>query len=277
MTVHPGSQSPGALATDDPSAPDAARERRRGRAAGGAVARRSPGQRRGLALALVGALVGGLVGLVVSLGNPEEPTAVTRLSFVQDPPLPGEQASTSPDAVDRFVQTQILILTGADIRDTVAEALGLGDELTLAAQQVGATDIVELQVQAATLDAAREASTAVIEEYEQQRRDAVTAQFDALLAGIEAELADLQVRLGRDDDSVLATATATEYSRLLASRSELVLQRSGEQDFVQAVGSPRAATVGGTGTVVQAVLLGLLLGAVVGVALALIVQRTRPE
>ncbi len=276
MTVHPGSQSPGALATDDPSAPDAARERRRGRAAGGAVARRSPGQRRGLALALVGALVGGLVGLVVSLGNPEEPTAVTRLSFVQDPPLPGEQASTSPDAVDRFVQTQILILTGADIRDTVAEALGLGDELTLAAQQVGATDIVELQVQAATLDAAREASTAVIEEYEQQRRDAVTAQFDALLAGIEAELADLQGRLGRDD-SVLATATATEYSRLLASRSELVLQRSGEQDFVQAVGSPRAATVGGAGTVVQAVLLGLLLGAVVGVALALIVQRTRPE
>ncbi len=276
MTVHPGSQSPGALATDDPSAPDAARERRRGRAAGGAVARRSPGQRRGLALALVGALVGGLVGLVVSLGNPEEPTAVTRLSFVQDPPLPGEQASTSPDAVDRFVQTQILILTGADIRDTVAEALGLGDELTLAAQQVGATDIVELQVQAATLDAAREASTAVIEEYEQQRREAVTAQFDALLAGIEAELADLQGRLGRDD-SVLATATATEYSRLLASRSELVLQRSGEQDFVQAVGSPRAATVGGTGTVVQAVLLGLLLGAVVGVALALIVQRTRPE
>ncbi len=240
------------------------------------MARRSPGQRRGLALALVGALVGGLVGLVVSLGNPEEPTAVTRLSFVQDPPLPGEQASTSPDAVDRFVQTQILILTGADIRDTVAEALGLGDELTLAAQQVGATDIVELQVQAATLDAAREASTAVIEEYEQQRREAVTAQFDALLAGIEAELADLQGRLGRDD-SVLATATATEYSRLLASRSELVLQRSGEQDFVQAVGSPRAATVGGTGTVVQAVLLGLLLGAVVGVALALIVQRTRPE
>ncbi|MGY1727104.1 hypothetical protein ACI79J_09020 [Geodermatophilus sp. SYSU D01062] len=277
MTVHPGSESPGALATDDSRAAEPTQERRRGRAAGGAVARRSTSQRRGLALALIGALLGGLIGLVVALGNPETPTAVTRVSFVQDPTLPGEQASTSPDAIDRFIQTQILILTGPDIRDTVADALGLGDELTLTAQQVGATDVVELQVQAGTEDAARDASTAVIEQYDQQRRAAVTARVDALLAGVEAEIGDLEGRLGSDDDSALASATATEYSRLLASRSQLVLLQSGDQAYTQVVGSPRATSVGGAGAVVQATLIGLLLGAVVGIALALILQRVRTE
>ncbi len=241
------------------------------------MARRSRDQRRGLALALVGALLGGLVGLVVSLSDPAAPTAVTRLSFVQDPPLPGEQASTSPDAVDRFIQTQILILTGPDIRDTVADGLGLGDEFTLTAQQIGASDVVELQVQADTQDAARAASTAVIEQYGEQRRAAVTTQLEALLAGIEAEIADLRIALAGDEDGVLASATATEYSRLLASRSQLVLLRSGNQEYAQVVGSPRDTTVGGAGAVVQAVLLGLLLGVVVGVALALILQRTKSE
>ncbi|SFO10199.1 hypothetical protein SAMN05660359_01399 [Geodermatophilus obscurus] len=218
-----------------------------------------------------------MIGFIVSLSDPEAPTAITRLSFVQDPVLPGEQATTSPDAKDRFIQTQILILTGADIRDSVAEGLGLGDELMLTAQQVGATDVVELQVQAGTEEAARDASTAVIEQYDQQRRAAVTAQVDALLAGIEAEIVDLQGRLSADDDSALATATATEYSRLLASRSQVVLLRSGDQEYTQVVGSPRATTVGGAGAVVQATLLGLLLGTVVGIALALLIQRTRTE
>jgi hypothetical protein len=228
-------------------------------------------------LALVGAILGGLVGLVVSLSDPEAPTAVTRLSFVPDPALPGEQTSTGTDARDRFIQTQILILTGPDIRDTVAGALGLGNELTLTAQQVGATDVVELQVQADTDGAAREASTAVIQQYDQQRAAAVTARVDAMLAGIEREIADLESALTTDDESALATATGTEYSRLLASRSQLLLLRAGDQAYTEVIGSPRATAVGGAGTVVQAVLLGLLLGAVVGIALALILQRTKSE
>ncbi|PRY48141.1 hypothetical protein LY71_11027 [Geodermatophilus tzadiensis] len=202
---------------------------------------------------------------------------MTRLSFVQDPVLPGEQPSTSTDARDRFIQTQILILTGPDIHDTVADALGLGDEFTLTAQQVGATDVVELQVQSDTEISARDASTAVIEQYDQQRSASVTARVDALLAGIEAEIADLQGALNAEGDSALATATGTEYSRLLASRSQLVLLRSGDQEFTQVVGAPRASAVGGAGTVVQATLIGLLLGAVVGIALALILQRVRTE
>ncbi|WP_106278380.1 hypothetical protein [Geodermatophilus tzadiensis] len=228
-------------------------------------------------MAAIGAILGGLVGLVVSLSDPETPTAVTRLSFVQDPVLPGEQPSTSTDARDRFIQTQILILTGPDIHDTVADALGLGDEFTLTAQQVGATDVVELQVQSDTEISARDASTAVIEQYDQQRSASVTARVDALLAGIEAEIADLQGALNAEGDSALATATGTEYSRLLASRSQLVLLRSGDQEFTQVVGAPRASAVGGAGTVVQATLIGLLLGAVVGIALALILQRVRTE
>jgi hypothetical protein len=213
----------------------------------------------------------------VSLGSPEAPSAVTRLSFVQDPVLPGEQAASSPDATDRFIQTQLLILTGPDIRDAVAETLGLGEELTLTAQQVGATDVVELRVEADTEDVAREASTAVIEQYDQQRRAAAAAQFDALLAGVETEIASLQTALGAEEEGALANAAATEYSRLLASRSQLLLLRSGDQQYAQVIGVPRAMSVGGAGAVVQAILVGLLLGAVVGVALALLLQRTRTE
>ncbi len=277
MTVHPGPESPGALATDDSPAAEPVRERRRGRAAGGAAAQRPRGQRRALALALIGALLGGLIGLVVSLGDPESPTAVTRMSFVQDPVLPGEQASTSPEAIDRFIQTQLLILTGPDVRDGVAESLGLGDELILTAQQVGATDIVELQVQAGTEDAATQASAAVIEQYDQQRRTAVNAQVDALLTAVEATIANLEAALGGGEDGALASATATEYSRLLASRSQLALLRSGDQQFTQVLGTPRVTAVGGAGAAVQAAFIGFLLGAVVGVALALLLQRTRPE
>ncbi len=277
MTVHPGPESPGALATDDAPASGPARERRRGRGAGGPAAQRPRNQRRGLAIALIGALLGGLVGLVVSLGSPEAPSAVTRLSFVQDPVLPGEQAASSPDATDRFIQTQLLILTGPDIRDAVAETLGLGEELTLTAQQVGATDVVELRVEADTEDVAREASTAVIEQYDQQRRTAVNAQVDALLTAVEASIANLEAALGGGEDGALASATATEYSRLLASRSQLALLRSGDQQFTQVLGTPRVTAVGGAGAAVQAAFIGFLLGAVVGVALALLLQRTRPE
>ncbi|GAB3321580.1 hypothetical protein GCM10027451_43260 [Geodermatophilus aquaeductus] len=276
MTVHPGAESTERLVPDDDPG-ERAQGRRRGRQAAGPAAQRSRGQRRALALAVVTALLGGLVGLVVAVSDPAPPTAVTRLSFVQDPTLPGEQSSSSPDATDRFIQTQILILTGADIRDAVSDALGLGDDLTLSAQQVGSTDIVELQVQAGTDDAARDASDAVIAQYDQQRVAAVTAQVDALLAGVEAEIADLETALASDENGALAGATATEYSRLLSSRSQLVLLRSGEQAYTQVVSAPRSMSVGGAGAAVQATLLGLLLGALVGVAMALLLQRVRTE
>jgi hypothetical protein len=197
------------------------------------------------------------------------------LTFVPDPTFPGEQSNDSPDVTDRFIQTQILLLTGSDIRDGVAESLHLGDTLSLTAQQVGATDVVKFGVQARTPGDAARASTAVVQLYDQQRRAALTVQVDAMLRGVDAQLRDLRRSLA-GGGGALTAAASNEYSRLFAYRNQLALIGTANDSFAHLVDQPRAQVDDTVGGVVRQVALGLLAGAVTGAALALILQRFRP-
>src|SRR3712207_3277399 len=68
------------------------------------------------------AVLGGLASLALTVTAPQMGSAVTVMTVAPDPLIPGQDSGV-PGDMNRFIQTQILILAGADLRDAVAESL----------------------------------------------------------------------------------------------------------------------------------------------------------
>jgi hypothetical protein len=233
----------------------------------GSIARRSGPLRgnlhrvfRSLTPVLVGVLLGAVTGFVIGAVTVPRPVAIARIEVAPDPPLDG--APSTPD-LDRFIQTEVLVLSGGDLSNTVSRRLELKDPLDVTATQVGPTDIVELQVHASTETQAVKAAGALIDTYRRQRADSLGARVQSALDVVRRQLTGLrQVTQGSRSDA--------EYTRLLGSRNDLQLIRDSEQGHVTTVLKPRAVKQTGLGRALRFELIGAVLGALLGLVIVLL-------
>jgi hypothetical protein len=126
-----------------------------------------------------------------------------------------------------------------------------------------------------TAGAAKRASAAVITQYDERRRAAFQSQVDELLTGLDTQLTALKTALEPGAGGPLKDPRTTEYSRLLAQRNQLALMNAESGSYTRVIDQPRAEPQGGPATALKALAVGMLLGAVVGAALTLLIQRFR--
>lgn len=234
------------------------------------TAPRRPRTSRLVALVAVLALLGGALGLTLALTNPPEPSATVRFVVLPDPDLPGD--SQGSDDQDRFVQTQLLVLGGGDMRAKVADALDVPRAPDVDAVQVGGTDVVEVTVSGATSRAATRGAGEVLRIYNDQRDAAFAAKANALDGALAQQLKTVQSALQRPDasgSSGLESSAATEYARLLATSNDLGLVSAADRAFTSLVQTP-TPVVHSTGALeARDAVLGLLAGLLVGLAVVL--------
>jgi Mrp family chromosome partitioning ATPase len=270
----PPTGSPSITARGDMSYVEAPRERRRRWAAVGPIGR---GVADAVGLMLVFALVLGGLGAASAFWRPDY-HADALISVRPDPPVLNGQSDSASDAQDRFVQSQLLIINGPQLRAEVVRRLGLRDGVSITASQVGTTSVVQVTGGAKSRSGAENvADTAVVVYVEGHRAD-VDDRARAALSVVDQQLTAARAAMGgpHADPSTQGDAAVAEYTRLLALRSQLTLARLQAEQAVATVQTAHAADAQRAVSPVQRGVLFGLLGAVLGLALAILRRRNSP-
>lgn len=234
------------------------------------------GARRGAWPALVSlALVSLVLGLLVGFGPRalagDRYEAAALLLVRPDPVALGGTENASPEASDRFVQTQVLLLETPEVlAAAVGNGSGSGDDPALAVRQVGLTDVVELRATGESAAEAVDVANRVADYYLDQRRSAVLQRAEQEGAVLEQQLAQLRVdgSAGAGDDS-----TVVEAARLRSQLNQLALTAaSGRSSVISRASSDTAEAVGAP---LRTALFVGLLSFGLGVGLLLLRQRQK--
>ena len=113
---------------------------------GGAPRKR--GAIRAMLPVLICILIGAEVGLGLGLLSAPDPQATARIQVVPDPSVSGNLPDTSQ--ANRFVQGEVLKISGDDLQEQAQTAVGGAPALSITATQVESTDVVEVTVVAST-------------------------------------------------------------------------------------------------------------------------------
>jgi Mrp family chromosome partitioning ATPase len=250
-------------------------------------------------LVLVGALLGTAAGSLLASGGPVVYTSEGLLG-VQPPP--GTQQS------DRYVATQMVILTSSGVTQAVSERPDVGLEPTetreaVEFEQLPTTDVVSITATASTPELAQAIVRGYIETYTEfvrtQYDDARQAERDAIeasIAAVEERLAQVDARaeeltapfLGNTVtgiptieqlDPALATtrnALTEQYRQLLTAGSSLDLSTTEEvrSRLVQEASLP---TEPATSEQPLYIVAGMFLGIILGVTGATVAARLSPK
>lgn len=220
---------------------------------------------RSLQIVLLCVLLATAAGFAIGVAGGLRPLGVARIEVRPDPALTGDLEVT-PD-LDDFVQAELLVLAGDDLGATVMQSMGLSKPLEITATQVGTTNVVEVTVGAATEGRAVDGAQVLIDAYRQRREQDLGDRVDATRSVVERQLD----RLGR------SSRTEAEYARLLGLRNQLQLIAESDQGQVRVVQRPRAADQSLWVNGLRAAVIGLVLGALLGLLVALLRNRWTPS
>ncbi len=212
---------------------------------------------------VVAAIIGALLGLVVSALIPTRYSATT--SLVVSPLVTNPFTNTRDDV---NIRTEAEVLRSREVAERASEALG--EPLTAGSYLLSQVDvaapsgsqILQVTVQASTPEQAAEAADALSLAYLEFRREGAAEIAERYLATIDEQLAQLQA----DGSGSSATLVAV----LQQQRLSVMLSSPEPGRIIGAATVPsRAATPG----VAIAVIAGAAVGALGGVALALLRER----
>jgi hypothetical protein len=234
---------------------------------------------RALALALLGAVLVGTCAALLALRDYPLYEAQQQIRLLADPVVGDEVVVDDRSDDDNFVDTELVTLNGPELREEVRRVTGL-DDLVLDVVQVGTSNVVEVTARSSSPEVDRAAASAV-ERYVRDRRQALQDRILSIGGEVERQLraaADEIRRIG-DEDSVTAQvqrgALTSEYTRLLEQRNTLQVASDASERLVQVV---RSAEAGGVDQVVSPLrnaALGGVVGAVLGLAAGLALNRLR--
>lgn len=233
---------------------------------------RPRGRLRAYVPVIVGLVLGAGVGLGLGLTTPPEPAAIASLEIVPDPTLAGGVLDSNQ--ANRFVQGEVLVLGGDDLEDRAKSAVPGARATEVTALQVGATDVVQLRVVSPTGTEAEAITQAMIDAYSLGRQQAYTRSIDASISVVNKQLKALPSASG---SRAARERTSVEYSRLLALKNELQLNRSSAQlQQVPIVQRPRLDDQSRWPGAARNGFVGLVLGGLLGLLVKLVVDR-RPR
>lgn len=215
---------------------------------------------------LICILIGAEVGLGLGLLSAPDPQATARIQVVPDPSVSGNLPDTSQ--ANRFVQGEVLKISGDDLQEQAENAVGGTPALSITATQVESTDVVEVTVVASTDNEAVQLTQALIQAYADGREQAFDQGIDASLAVVNGQLTSLA------KSSAPRSDTGLEYTRLLAQRNGLQLARDSRQTAVPVILRPRVVEQSRWPTAVRDAFVGLVLGGLLGLVLKLLVDRS---
>ncbi len=265
---------------DQPARPDATTRHDGGRAARGSRAR----WRRSLLAAAVGAvLLGVLAGALAATLDREVGASSLVLSSpdpaaVENPVDPNSVGDESARNAT-YLETELVYLSGADLAQQTAAALG-GGSPSLTAARVGDSNVVEITATAASAATAREQAQTATDLYVEGRRQRLADRITTQLTALDTQITQTTDELTQLDANIVQTTAQQQQSQTLRTRyaDQLavrdVLQRAqADVDRVASVVQP-AVLRGSPGLppFVWGGLLGAVLGALVGAAAPLLLR-----
>lgn len=221
----------------------------------------------------------GVLGLVVGavLGGLSRPpvSATAQLTLSQDP-ASGPTSSATADDTDRFVQGEVLVLTGHDLRARVTDQLALPAEPVVTAVQVGLTSVLDVSVQTTRADDARPALARLVALYTTDLQRRFAAGIDKQVGVLDEQLTQISTSLtvaASAPPVQLQPALVTEYTRLLAARNQAEEARAAAPQLVQVTQNVRVQLPRSSSAALRDGALGLLVGLVLGVLVVLVRRR----
>jgi uncharacterized protein involved in exopolysaccharide biosynthesis len=230
---------------------------------------------------VIGAVVFALLAWLFTFVGGTDYRATARLSVHADPPLSEDPGTSSPDQADRFVQEEVLAINGGGFRRQIAERTQGPDDVPIEADQVAATDVVELSATADGPRAAAALANLAVDEYAERRAEAASIRLKAASAEIAAQMAETTRALGAlaETGSQDATTEArrialeAELGRLVAMDNELRLRTVQGAPAVEVIDPAHANDAIRLSRPLWTAFLGALLGAVIGLLAGLVLQR----
>ena len=238
-----------------------------------------------LAVLIIGLVIGGLVGGVYGATRPTSYEASTALSVQPDPTIDvtsqnSNQNSTPTLDASAYIQSQLVIINGAQLADRVRDAENLPSRPDVTATQVGQTYVVDITASAASKSRAAAIARETGTQYIAERSSLLRAEIKSLLTSTSQQLkgvaASLTAQRSRSTTSPLTpsqTALQTEYERLLSVRSTLNAV-SAQASQVVTVVSPARATDSSLSSTEKDLLGGAVIGAILALIVFLTLRRT---
>jgi uncharacterized protein involved in exopolysaccharide biosynthesis len=229
---------------------------------------------------VIGAVVFAILGWFLTVIGESGSQATTRLSVHPDPPLSADAGMPSPDQADRFLQSEVLIIAGDEFRRDVASRAG-DDDPAIDAAQVGTTDVIAITATAANAEAAANLANAAADVYVQRREDGASTRLEEARTEIADQLSETSQALqglaaSAPEDPVAQArrvALEDELARLTGLDNELRLAAVEGGSAVTIIDPATAEEAVSTASPVRNALLGALVGTLVGLVGALILQR----
>jgi Mrp family chromosome partitioning ATPase/capsular polysaccharide biosynthesis protein len=238
----------------------------------------STGRRiRQVLLGLVaGLIVGGAIGAGYGSTVATTKQATATLQVLPDAAVTtdasGSRSSSSPytDAT-AFVQSELVVLNGDQLRQQVRQRLGLAATPKVSAAQVGTTYVVNVTATAPTTTQALRIANTTAAIYSGNRQQTLTNEVNSALATLTKQLNDTRASLAAAAPGQ-QSALQSEYARLLASSSQLQVSQSLVTGAVSVL-QPATPTPTGFSPLVRDGAIGALLGALIGLAFPLLRPR----
>lgn len=241
-----------------------------------ASATREPASRlpvRLLALLLVGGLVVGAVGgLLLASSAPRTFTASAVVSVA--PPAEILDGAPETDDSTALVQSELIILSGPDLRRDIQAEAGFDEQVDFGAAQVGTSTIVDVDATQTSRERALAAAEAVITAYSANRSQRLRTEVERAARVVDSELARLETEIA--SETIGVAALQQEYGRLLAVRSGL-FRAAANADQAVTVVQPPVLVSDGLPPRARYGALGALAGALLGTGLALLLRQRRPS
>ncbi len=228
----------------------------------------------GLVLGLMlGALVGGLYGA----HKPASYRATTALSVLPDTVVNSAQGQNSPtlDATS-YIQSQLVVLNGSRLAAQVQQQLKLSSSPDVSSIQIGQSYVVQVTATAGSAQQALSVASATASAYAKLRSQQLTAELNSSVKSLETQISDVRSSLAlaqlAPGLTPSETAQETEYERLLGVDSSLKLALPQVNRLVTVL-SPASLSRSSLSPTVKDLLGGAILGALLGVALMIVLRR----
>lgn len=232
-------------------------------------------------LVLLGATLVGLPALLLALRDYPLYEASLQVRLLADPQIGDEDVvGDAGEQGDNFIDTELVSLNSGALRDQVAGQRGDPD-LEVSAVRVGVSNVVEVTTRSSREDV-DEAASSVLARYVEGRRAELQERILGIGGDVDRQLgvANAAIVQLSGDDSITAqlqrAALTAELTRLFQQRNTLQLASNASSRLVQVVATD-GRDVSQVVSPLRNGVLGGLAGAVLGLALALGLDRLQPR